>query len=144
MNRSNIKKMGFIVGIVVLICLLMVLNLIRMFYVPDSDLPGKYMGKHGKGEDTIEIRVDGTYEHLYREKPNGELMSNEGSWKRDSGEGITFLDYQDFTNLQGGDIGEKLMEPHFQGAGVSKAFFGNTVRLGFSSEIPNYFYEKQD
>lgn len=144
MNRNNLKKMGLIVGIVVLICLLMVLNLIRMFHVPDSDLPGKYIGKHGRGEDTIEIRVDGTYAHLYREKPDGELLSNEGSWKRDSDEGITFLNYQDFTNLQGGDLGKKLMEPHFESWGVSKPFFGSTIKLGGSEYIPNYYYEKED
>jgi hypothetical protein len=75
----------------------------------ETDLVGRYTANFGNGTDTLELRSDGTYLHVFRQPGASTDVRNEGSWSMALSEGRDRVAFRDFVwalNTSGAQLRE--------------------------------------
>jgi hypothetical protein len=64
--------------------------------ITETELIGVYVDSFGSGNETIELRSDGTYSHIFRQPGASADVRNEGSWSMAPNEGPNRVAFKDF------------------------------------------------
>jgi hypothetical protein len=64
--------------------------------IMETELPGVYTANFGPARDTIELRSDGIYNHVFVEPGSSVEVRNEGSWQMNSDRGKNRITFKNF------------------------------------------------
>lgn len=102
------------------------------------EVVGLYVADFGAGRETIELRPDGSYLHLFREPGASEEVKNEGSWRmtlEDKENRIVFENFVFAPKTSGAELGAVAL----WNVEIYRAW--NGVRLTVNADL-GHFYRK--